>query len=388
MRAPGSEATSGRIRRETLGRAPDGSTVEGLTIRNVHGAELRLMTFGAVLLALRVPDREGVLDDVILGFDTLDDYIGQSAYLGAVVGRYANRIAAGRFRLDGVEVQLTINDGVNHLHGGVSGFDKANWRITRVASDDRATSVELIHRSADGDQGYPGSLEVIVRYTFLDSCALLVEYEATTDRPTIVNLTQHSYFNLTGDPRSDVLDHQLTIFAEHFTPVDAGLIPLGDMAPVANTPFDFRDGRRIGDRIDQPHEQLRRAGGYDHNFVLARAPGDRASMRRVARLEEPTTGRVLDVHTTEPGLQFYSGNFLDGRLVGKHGIAYERRVGLCLETQHFPDSPNRPAFPTTVLRAGERYQSRTLYAFSMQAADGTDVSRLATAATTRGRNVQ
>lgn len=350
------------MRREPFGLAPNGSAVEQYTCRCPRGIELRVMTYGAIIVSLRVPDRRGTLGDVVLGHDRVHDYVRSDSYFGAVIGRFGNRIARGRFVLDGREVQLVTNNGRNHLHGGGVGFDKVVWNAEPFARDGER-GVTLTYRSPDGDQGYPGTLDARVSYTLNDDATLIVEYRATTDRPTPVNLTQHTYFNLTGDVRRDVLDHELTIHASHYTPVDAELLPTGVIAPVAGTPFDFRQPTRIGASIGRDDEQLRYAGGYDHNFVLSRPNG---GLSPAARLADPLSGRVLEVSTTEPGLQFYSGNFLNGSARGKAGRMYTHRTGLCLETQHFPDSPNQPHFPETILRPGAEHRSRTRFAFGVE----------------------
>jgi aldose 1-epimerase len=358
----------GAVRREPFGAAPDGAPVELFTFANAAGTEVRVMTWGAIIVSLRTRDRRGALGDIVLGHDDAAEYARSDAYFGAVVGRYGNRIADGRFRLDGASYQLTVNDGANHLHGGTRGFDKVHWRPEPFAYDDER-GVTLFHRSPDGDQGYPGTLDARVTYTLTDGDTLVIDYEAKPDRATPVNLTQHSYFNLAGAGSGDVLAHDLTIHADRYTPVNAGLIPTGELALVADTPFDFRTPTPIGARVDADHPQLRIAGGYDHNFVLRRGAGtdgDGGLLVHAARLSEPTSGRMLDVLTTEPGLQFYSGNFLDGTVRGKDGRVYPHRGGLCLETQHFPDSPNQPQFPSTVVHAGRSYLSRTVFAFGVQ----------------------
>jgi aldose 1-epimerase len=348
------------VTRAPFGQLPDGTPVESFTLRNTHGVEVRAISYGAIIVSLRVPDRAGRFDDVVLGHDDLAGYLARSAYFGAVVGRYGNRIAKGRFTLDGKTYTLATNNGPNHLHGGVKGFDKVVWK-GEPASTAEGASVTFRYTSPDGEEGYPGTLAVRVTYTLSDRDELSFEYAATTDKPTPVNLTQHSYFNLAGGG-SDILGHELTIEADRFTPVDATLIPTGQLAPVSGTPFDFRRPTAIGARIGQDDEQLRRGGGYDHNFVLNRA---REGLVRVARLADPKTGRTMDIQTTEPGLQFYSGNFLDGTIVGKGGVAYKHRSGLCLETQHFPDSPNQPSFPSTILRPGRQYRSKTVLVFGV-----------------------
>jgi aldose 1-epimerase len=350
------------VAREPFGETGDGRRVDAYTITNARGLELRAVTYGGVILSLRTPDRAGRLDDIVLGFDSLDDYVGDSPYFGAIVGRYGNRIAGGRFVLGGTTYQLATNDGAHHLHGGRRGFDKVVWDAEPFDGPRRA-GIVLSYTSPDGDEGYPGTLAVRVTYALTDDNELVVDYYATTNHPTHVNLTQHTYFNLAGDGTRDVLDHEVTLFAARYTPVDVTLIPTGEIALVEGTPLDFRTPTAIGARIDQPHPQLRNGLGYDHNFVLDR---DGAAFTRAARVTEPATGRVLDVHTTEPGLQLYSGNFLghgSAGVRGKSGRVYGPRYGFTLETQHFPDSPNKPHFPSTVLRPGEEYHSRTVFAF-------------------------
>ena len=343
--------------------APNGDPVDAFTLKNAHGLEARVITYGGIVVSLRTPDRAGRLDDIVLGFDSLDGYLNDSPYFGAIVGRYGNRIANARFTLDGATYDLAANDGVNHLHGGRRGFDKVVWKAAVLFGSDR-TGVVLTYTSPDGDEGYPGALEARVTYELTDANQLIVEYEATTTRATHVNLTQHSYFNLTGGAPRDVLDHELTLYASRYTPVDVSLIPTGELAAVEGTPFDFRDASAIGARIDHPHEQLRNGRGYDHNYVLDR--NDDGSLALAARVTDPSSGRTLRVWTTEPGVQFYSGNFLGqvgAGIRGKAGRIYGARYGFCLETQHFPDSPNEPRFPSTVLRPGEEYRSRTVFAF-------------------------
>ena len=318
------------------------------------------MTYGGVILSLRTPDRHGHLDDIVLGFDTLQPYTEPGPYFGAIIGRYGNRIAGGRFTLDGETFELARNNGPNHLHGGVRGFDRVVWQAEPFETG-AGVGVALRYTSPAGEEGYPGTLRARVSYTLGHDDTLAVGYHATTDQATPVNLTQHSYFNLAGPGRGDVLGHELQLNASAYTPVDVTMIPTGRIAPVEATPFDFRTPTTIGARIDAGHEQLERARGYDHNFVL---DGPRAAERVAARVTEPTTGRVLELHTTEPGVQLYTANYLDGTLVGK-GRAFGPRSGLCLETQHFPDSPNQPAFPSTILRPGEEYRSRTIFAFGV-----------------------
>ena len=315
-------------------------------LTNSHGFEVSVTNYGGAVTSLKAPDRDGNFGEIVLGFETLDEYVRCPRYFGALIGRHANRIARGRFTLDGVEYQLPCNNGANHLHGGFKGFDKRVWD---VRESDKA--LHLSYFSKDGEEGYPGNLSAFVDYTLLDN-ELRIDYRATTDRDTIVNLTNHSYFNLRG--AGTILDHELTLNADHYTPVSEALIPTGEIKAVAGTPMDFRSGKAIGSELQNV------AGGYDHNFVLNNSDG---SLRLGARLYEPVTGRVLEIFTTEPGMQFYSGNFLDGSLIGRNGVAYELYTGLCLEPQHFPDAPNHSNFPSTVLRPGEEYTHTSLYRF-------------------------
>jgi aldose 1-epimerase len=342
---------------ELFGVLRDRREVHAVTLSNAHGLRARVITYGAIIVSLEAPDARGVFDDVVLGHDDLKSYELHSPYFGAVAGRYANRIANGRFELDNVPYELSRNEEKASLHGGVTGFDKAVWKIENASRN----SVMLKHVSSDGDQGFPGELTATVAYTLADSGALVIGYAATTSAPTVVNLTQHTYWNL-GRAGADILAHELEIDADHFTPVDEYLIPTGEIRAVEGTPFDFRAARTVGAAIDQRDEQLRIGSGYDHNFVLTRQPDGRS---RRARMRDPRSGRTLSVETTEPGIQLYTGNLLDGTIVGKNGIAYNRHAGLCLETQHFPDSPNQPAFPNTILRPGEVYASESRFRFSV-----------------------
>ena len=360
----------GAPRPQPFGMTHRGEAVSLYTLKNAHGMQAKVLDYGGIIVSLRVPDRNGRLDDVVLGFDSLGDYERGSPYFGAIIGRYGNRIARGRFTLDGRTYTLATNNGPNHLHGGVRGFDKVVWT---AAQFERGDSVGLVlnYTSPDGEEGYPGTLRATVTYTLTDKNEFIFDYQATTDRPTPVNLTQHSYFNLAGDGKGDILGHVVTLNADRFTPVDSTLIPTGEIKSVAGTPFDFRTSTAIGARIDRNDEQLRYGRGYDHNFVLNKGGrggkgGIEGDLTLAAHVYEPTTGRVMEISTTEPGLQFYSGNFLDGTLRGKHGVVYGHRSGFAMETQHFPDSPNRPAFPSTILRPGEEYRSRTIYRFGVQ----------------------
>jgi len=360
----------GAPRPQPFGMTHRGEAVSLYTLKNAHGMQAKVLDYGGIIVSLRVPDRNGRLDDVVLGFDSLGDYERGSPYFGAIIGRYGNRIARGRFTLDGRTYTLATNNGPNHLHGGVRGFDKVIWSVTPFQ---RSDSVGLVmnYTSPDGEEGYPGTLRATVTYTLTDKNEFIFDYQATTDRPTPVNLTQHSYFNLAGDGKGDILGHVVTLNADRFTPVDSTLIPTGEIKSVAGTPFDFRTSTAIGARIDRNDEQLRYGRGYDHNFVLNKGGrggkgGIEGDVTLAAHVYEPTTGRVMEISTTEPGLQFYSGNFLDSTLRGKQGVVYGRRSGFAMETQHFPDSPNKPAFPSTILRPGEEYRSRTIYRFGVQ----------------------
>jgi aldose 1-epimerase len=343
-------------------RAPFGTAmgqpVEIFTLRNATGVEVRATNYGCIITSIRVPDRSGRFGDVVLGFDTLEPYLKDHPFFGALAGRYGNRIAKGQFTLEDKTYKLAVNNGPNHLHGGIKGFDKVVWDAEPVAGK---AGVSFSRTSPDGEEGYPGTLEVRVTYTLTDRNELVVDYHATTDKATPINLTQHSYFNLAE--QGDILGHELTINSDRFTPVDSTLIPTGALASVTGTPFDFRKPTAIGARINQPDEQIRNGLGYDHNWVLNRS-GE--GLQLAARVVEPKTGRTVEVRTTEPGLQFYTGNFLDGTLTGKGGTVYKRRTGFCLETQHFPDSPNKPNFPSTILEPGREYKTQTVFAFGVR----------------------
>jgi aldose 1-epimerase len=349
------------ISRAPFGRLAGGDSVSIFSMRSGRGLEVRAMTYGGIIVSIRAPARDSTVDDVVLGYDNLDGYVKDSPYFGAIVGRYANRIAHGRFRLDGQTYRLATNDGPNALHGGLRGFDKVVWNAEPFERAD-SVGVTLTYVSPDGDQGYPGRLTATVTYTVTHDNTLVVDYQATTDKATPVNLTQHTYFNLAGEGSGSILGQLLMINAERFTPIDSTLIPSGATTPVDGTPFDFRKLIAIGARIEQRDTQLRYGHGYDHNFVLSR-PAD--GLAHAARAVDPKSGRTLDVYTTQPGLQFYSGNFLDGHIHGKSGHVYDRRDGFCLETQHFPDSPNKPNFPSAILRPGETFTSRTVFAFGI-----------------------
>lgn len=348
------------MKREPFGSVA-GTPVEQFTLTNKNGVEVKAITYGGIITSLRTPDRTGAAGDIVLGFDSIDGYLGDHPFFGAIIGRYGNRIAKGRFSIDGAEYKLATNNGPNHLHGGNKGFDKVIWKAEPLPSMPGQSAVAFTYTSADGEEGYPGKLLVEVTYTLNDKNELIVDYLARTDKPTHVNLTQHSYFNLAG--AGDILGHELTIDADRYTPVDATLIPTGELAPVEGTPFDFRTSTPIGARINDAHVQIKNGTGYDHNWVLTR---NGTGVQRAARVVEPKSGRTMEVSTTEPGIQFYAGNFLDGKLIGKGGRSYGQRSGFCLETQHYPDTPNQKTFPTTLLKPGAEYKSRTVFAFGTQ----------------------
>jgi aldose 1-epimerase len=361
---PASSARAPSVTRAPFG-VVDGRPVELFTLTNSRGLEIRLTNYGGIITALRTPDRSGHFDDIVLGYDSLAGYLRNSPYFGAIVGRYGNRIARGQFTLDGKTYHLAVNNGPNSLHGGIRGFDKVVWNATPFQRAD-AVGVVLDYTSADMEEGYPGTLQSKVTYTLTNDDRLIVDYHATTDKATPVNLTQHTYWNLFGGAKRDILGHVLTINADAITPVDSTLIPTGEIMPVAGTPFDFRTPTAIGARIDdRSNTQIRYGNGYDHNFVLNRAGAAPDALVRAAYVVEPTTGRTLEISTMEPGAQFYSGNFLDGTITGKEGAVYRFRYGLALETQHYPDSPNHPNFPSTILRPGETYRTQTIYKFGV-----------------------
>lgn len=333
------------------------------TLKNGHGLEVEIANFGGIITSIKAPDKNGKFEEITLGFDTLHHYVTQNPYFGALIGRYGNRIAKGQFTLDGQTYNLAKNNMGNHLHGGDKGFDKVVWRSKIIEENDQPALL-LEYTSADGEEGYPGRLDVKVKYSLNQSNELLMDYTATTDKPTVVNLTNHAYFNLAGNAKTDILGHVLTLNANRYVPVDETLIPTGELLPVDGTPFDFTKPVPIGARIDADDEQIKLGGGYDHCWVLNRRRGDDLTL--AARVREPNSGRILEVHTTEPGVQFYSGNFLDGTLTGIGGAVYKKRYGFCLETEHFPDSPNQPDFPSVVLRPGETYHTQTIYKFAAE----------------------
>ena len=341
-----------------FGTIPDGTPVKIFTLRNTKGMEARISNYGGLIVSLKVPDKKGQLGDVVLGYDNLDAYIKKSPFFGVIVGRYANRIAGGKFVLDGKAYSLFVNNGPNSLHGGKIGFDKKVWEAKTILTSD-GPALELKYLSKDGEEGYPGNLEVTAIYRITEQNELRLELSAKTDKKTVINLTQHTYFNLAGS--GDVLKHEVTINADRFTPVDANLIPTGELKPVTGTPFDFTKSTPIGARIDNDDLQLKLGKGYDHNYVLNKPEGKLAV---ASRIYEPTSGRVLEVMTTEPGVQFYTANYLDGTITGKEGHVYQARNGFCFEPQRFPDTPNKPSFPSAVLKPGEIYQHTIVYKFS------------------------
>ena len=357
---PKSQVNS-RTHKRAFGKTGDGKQVDLYVLTNKNGVEADVTNFGAAVVSLKVPDRHGKTDDVVLGYDDLDGYLHDKSYFGATVGRYANRIAHGKFTLNGTTYTLAKNDGENHLHGGVRGFNKVVWEAKDV-SIAGAAALQLNYLSKDGEEGYPGNLSVQVTYTLTNNNELKIDYAATTDKDTVLNLTHHSYFNLAGQGKGDILQHQLLLHASRFTPVDATLIPTGEIRSVKGTPLDFASATAIGSRIGQDDEQLKLGHGYDHNFVLD--GGTEGAPVLAAQVYEPSSGRVMEVWTTQPGVQFYSGNFLDDTIRGKSGSTYRRRAAFCLETQHFPDSPNKPNFPSTILKPGSQFKSSTTYKFS------------------------
>lgn len=346
-----------QIKKQPFGMTASGEPVEIYTLTNANGLEARIMTYGGTVVSLKVPDRRGKLGDIVLGYETLEGYLKNSPYFGSIIGRYGNRIGKGQFTLNGKQHLLPKNNGENTLHGGIKGFDKVVWKAKEIKSK-KGVGLELSYLSKDGEEGFPGNLSVTVVYTLTKNNELKIDYSATTDKTTVVNLTHHSYFNLAGE--GGILNHESMINARRFTPVDSGLIPTGELRSVKGTPMDLTKSTVIGERIDQQDEQLTLGKGYDHNWVLNNNTG---RLALAARVYEPGSGRVMEVATTEPGIQFYSGNFLDGSITGKAGQVYKQRSGFCLETQHFPDSPNKPGFPSTVLKPGQRYRTTTIYRF-------------------------
>jgi len=340
--------------KESFGQTPDGKQVDLYTLTNTGGIRARIISFGAILVSLEVPDRNGNLADITLGFDKLDGYLGEHPYFGGIIGRYANRIGKAKFRLDGVEYKLAANNDENHLHGGIKGFDKKVWKFEDIGVTTEGAMVKLSYISEDGEEGYPGNLACSVIYTLTEDDELKISYEAETDKKTVVNLTNHSYFNLAGQGSGDILGHEMMINADKYTVVDEGLIPTGENRNVKGTPMDFTTPMTIGSRIAQVE------GGYDHNYVLNSGGG---SLTLAAKVQEPTSGRIMEIYTDQPGVQFYTGNFLDGSITGKAGKVYKKHYGFCLETQHFPDSPNKPDFPSVILQPGQKYATTTVHKF-------------------------
>lgn len=348
------------ITKTTFGQLPDGQTADLFTLRSAAGVEVRISNYGGIISHLLVPDKNGVKEDVVLGYDHLDGYLKASPYFGALIGRYGNRIADAKFTLEGKEYPLAVNSGVNNIHGGKKGFDKKVWKAEVIEAEN---ALKLSYVSPDGEEGFPGTLSTEVTYRLTDDNALEIEYRSTTDKTTIVNLTNHTYFNFTG-AKTDVLDHVVTINADYLVPVNKNLIPTGELRAVKGTPFDFLQPHVVGERINDPEDdQIKVAGGYDHCWVVN---GEPKTLRPTATAYEPTSGRFMEVFTTEPGIQFYTGNFLSNNITGKNDITYRKRIGFCFETQHYPDSPNQPQFPSVVLRPGEEYYTKTVYKFSVK----------------------
>ncbi|MBP6823877.1 MAG: galactose mutarotase [Acidobacteria bacterium] len=355
-----SKGAEAKLKKESFGKLPDGTEVDSYTLSNKNGVEVKITNYGATVTSIKAPDRNGKFDDVTLGYDNIAGYLDKNPHLGALAGRYANRIAKGEFKLGGKTYTLAKNNGPNHLHGGPKGFYQQLWKATDATGKD-GVAVKMTYLSKDGEEGYPGNLEATVTYTLTDQNELKIDYMATTDKETVVNLTNHSYFNLAGAGSGDVLNHQLKINSKQTTEIDKTLIPTGKMSPVAGTPFDFGKLTAIGAHINDKNEQLEIGQGYDHNFVLD--TGGNLTAQAV-EVYEPTTGRVMEVFTDQPGVQLYTANHLDGTIIGKGGKTYNKRGAFCLETQHYPDSPNKPNFPTTVLKPGDKYQTTTIYKFS------------------------
>jgi aldose 1-epimerase len=358
-------AQPARVKQESFGKTADGREAKVFTLTNSKGGEVRLTDYGATVVSLKMPDRSGKSDDIVLGMSSIDGYTNEAyqkanPYLGAIAGRYANRIAKAKFTLGGTEYKLAANNGANNLHGGKVGFDKVFWSGREVPAEN-GSAVEFTYLSKDGEEGFPGNLTARVLYTLTDNNELKIDYTATTDKETVVNLTHHSYFNLAGAGSGDILNHRLQIFADKFTPIDKESIPTGESKPVEGTPFDFRQAKAIGKDIESTDEQIKNGKGFDHNFVVN---GENGKLRPAAIVTEEGSGRVMEVTTTEPGIQLYTGNYLDGSLKGTTGASFNLRTGFCLETQHYPDSPNRPDFPSTVLKPGETYRTSTVYKFS------------------------
>jgi aldose 1-epimerase len=361
--AMAADKPAGNISKQPFGKTPDGQAADLYTLRNAKGAEATIMTYGGIVQSLKMPDKNGNLGDIVLGYDDLDGYVKNNPYFGALIGRYGNRIGGAKFTLEGKTYTLAANNGPNSLHGGLKGFDKVVWRAVKADVGPKGPRLELSYLSNDGEEGFPGNLLVTATYTLTDDNELRLDFTAKTDKPTVCNLTHHSYFNLRGQGNGDILSHEVFIKSDKTTTVDKELITTGELAPVDGTPFDFRKPTAIGARIDDPDPQLQFGPGYDHNWVINKPLGKLGLM---ARVYEPTSGRVMEVLSTEPGLQFYAGNFLDGTIKGKGGKVYQRRTGFCLEPQHYPDSPNKPQFPTTELKPGKTYKNTIIYRFSVK----------------------
>jgi aldose 1-epimerase len=357
-------AQSNSLQKQAYGKTPEGQPVEEYILTNSSGMEVRIITLGGIITTIRVPDRNSDIANVVLGCRSLEDYLTKSPYFGGITGRFANRINKAMFKLEGVEYKLATNDGPHSLHGGVKGFDKQVWQAKEIKADNEV-GLELSYTSPDGEEGFPGNLATTVTYRLDNQYALHIDYKATTDKPTLVNLTNHSYFNLAGEGTGTIFNHELMLNADHYTPLDSTAIPTGEIASVEGTPLDFRIARVIGERVHSGHEQMVYGRGYDHNWVLNRTGSKDGVMMLAAKLLEPNSRRVLEVLTTEPAIQFYSGNFLTGTVVGPSGTTYRQSDGLCLETQHYPDAPNQPNFPSTVLNPGETYQTTTVFKFSV-----------------------
>lgn len=357
-----STKTMASITKASFGKLPDGQEVFLYTVKNKNGVEMKVTNYGGIITSLKTPDKNGVLEDVVLGYDSLDGYLKESPFFGAIVGRYGNRIAKGKFKLDGKEYTLAINNPPNSLHGGPKGFDKVVWTIEEIMSIN-GPALKLSYLSKDMEEGFPGNLQAEAIYTLTENNELRFDYKATTDKATVVNLTQHTYFNLTGNTKRDILNHMLEINSDEIVPVDKTLIPTGKFRKVAGTPFDFTTTQAVGSRINDKDEQLEFGGGYDHCYVLRPS---KDTLNYAAAVSDPESGRKIEVYTTEPGIQFYSGNFLTGSITGKGNVVYSKRFGLCLETEHYPDSPNQPQFPSVTLKPGEVYKTTTVYKFSAQ----------------------
>lgn len=349
------------IEKKLFGKLADGSEVNAYTLKNAKGMTAKIIDYGATVVSLTAPDKNGKYEDVVLGYDNVEGYVNGTTYFGGIVGRYGNRIGKGKMTIEGKEYQLATNNGANHLHGGVVGFNKKLWKVDKTEVTKNGPAIKMTLISKDGEENYPGKVKLTVVYTLTNDNSLSIVYSGTTDKTTVLNPTNHSYFNLTGDMNKTILDHELMIAADKITPVDRGLITTGELTDVANTPMDFRTAKKIGKDIEADSEQLKFGGGYDHNWVLNNY---NKKVRIISTVYEPTSGRLLEVLSDQPGVQFYCGNFLDGTVAGKGGIKYAKRTGLCLEAQHFPDSPNKPQFPTTLLKPGETYHQTTVYKFS------------------------